>query len=258
MQRSACEKSHYGDRIMKKIFLQLTILIVVALILSPVSAVGQNTSNSTIVPTTMVTGEVSTVTTQVSPNTTTTSVPVNVTTTVLPTTTTLLPVTTTAPVPSTSVTTAVPVSQDTQATVGNITVASSPLGASILIDGVYYGTTPGDFTGIPTGNHIVRLALSGYYDYEGTMYVVPGQETSVFGTLPPLTGYYTQPPTQPANPVPTPTTVPAETVKLTPTQTSSGGALENPTIIAAIIGVITACIGAGATLYPHLSKMKKE
>lgn len=243
---------------MKKTCLQLTILIVVALILTPVSAAGQNTSNSTIVPTTTVTGEVSTVTTQVSPNTTTTSVPVNVTTTVLPTTTTLPPVTTTAPVPSTSVTTAVSVSQDTQATVGNITVASSPLGASILIDGVYYGTTPGDFTGIPTGNHIVRLALSGYYDYEGTMYVVPGQETSVFGTLPPLTGYYTQPPTGPATPVPTATTVPAETVKPTPTQTSSGGALENPTIIAAIIGVITACIGAGATLYPHLSKTKKE
>ena len=236
--------------------MQLTILIVVALILLPVSATDQNTSNSTVVPTTTVTGQVSMVTTQISPNTTTISVPVNVSITVIPVTITLTPAMTTEPVSSTTETTVVPISQETQASVGNITVASSPLGASFLIDGVYYGTTPGSFAGISAGNHIVRLAMSGYYDYEGTVYVVPGQVTNIFGTLPPLPGYYTQPSTLPPTPVPTTTTA-ATTMQ--PTETSSGGgAFENPTVIAAIIGIITACIGAGATIFTHISKTKKE
>ena len=55
---------------------------------------------------------------------------------------------------------------------GNVTVHSSPPGASILIDGVYQGTTPTTVSGVNQGNHIIRLALSGYYDYEGTIYVI--------------------------------------------------------------------------------------
>ncbi|MDD1694749.1 MAG: PEGA domain-containing protein [Methanoregula sp.] len=139
---------------------------------------------------------------------------------------------------------------------GDVSVASSPLGASILLDGVYYGTTPGNLTGISPGNHIMRLALSGYYDYEGTIYVVPGQVTHVFGTLPPLSGAVSQT-LQPVTTAPT-TVLPATTVQPTATQTSSAGALENPTVIAAIIGIITACIGAGATIFTHISKIKKE
>ena len=99
----------------------------------------------------------------------------------------------------------------TQVSTGNITVASSPLGASIIIDGVYYGTTVGNLTGISTGNHMVRLTMSGYYDYEGTIYVVPGQVTHVFGTLPPLSGAAPQI-TQPLTPAPVTTTLPTITV----------------------------------------------
>jgi hypothetical protein len=241
---------------MKKTRMQFAILVAMILLLLPVSVTGQSASNVTVVPTINVTTSISPVTTQ-APSGNTTTIPVNVTTTIVPVTTTPVPVTTAEPLPSFTVTTATPVPEDTGVSVGSIAVASSPLGAGILIDGVYYGVTPGNITGIPAGNHIVRLALSGYYDYEGTMYVVPGQVTSVFGTLPPL-GYSGSTSTVPATPVPTTTTAPADTAQPTPTPTSSAGALENPTIIAAIIGVITACIGAGATIFTHISKTKKE
>ncbi|MGD0080857.1 MAG: PEGA domain-containing protein [Methanoregula sp.] len=260
---------------MKKTCMQLIFLAMVALILSPFSVTGQSTTNSTVVPITSGASAESSPATQGTPNTTATnqSTPaitattqgilnmtatteVNITQTI-PVTTTLLPAPTTELVPATTPVTPVPTASPiTQASVGNITVASSPLGASILIDAVYYGTTPGNITGIPAGNHIIRLTLSGYYDYEGTFSALPGQVTNVFGTLPPLTGSYIQPSATPGTPAPVTTTVPAATVQ--PTQTSSGGVLENPSVIAAIIGIITAGIGAGATIFTHISKTKKE
>ena len=254
---------------MKKTNMRLIILVMVAFILLPVSVYGQNTTNSTVVPTTTGTGLEPTVTTQVIaeitatipvinttqvPTVKTTTIPIPNTTTVLTTNTTQLPGTTN--VSGTTATTPVPTaSLVTQVSTGNITVASSPLGASIIIDGVYYGTTVGNLTGISTGNHMVRLTMSGYYDYEGTIYVVPGQVTHVFGTLPPLSGAAPQI-TQPLTPAPVTTTLP--TITVLPTQTSSGGIFDSPTVIAAVIGIITACIGAGVTLFTHNSKMKKE
>jgi hypothetical protein len=110
---------------------------------------------------------------------------------------------------------------------------------------VYYGLTPENITGISAGNHIVRLTLSGYYDYEGSFSAVPGQFTSVFGTLPPL-----------GIPLTVTTTAPAVTVQ--PTPASSGGIFDNPAVIASIIGVIAAVIGAGATLLPHIINAKKK
>jgi PEGA domain len=254
---------------MKKTCTQLIILVVAALIVLPVAVTGQNTTNFTAVPTTMATGVVSTVTTVV-PTNTTAPIPVTSTTTGPTANTTPLSNTPTETVPGTTattimttatimtttipVTTTVPV---TQMSVGNLTVASSPMGASVLIDGVYYGVTPLDLTGIPAGNHMVRLALSGYYDYEGTIYIVPGQESSAFGTLPPVTGYYTEPATAPQTPAPVITIMPAETVQ--PTQTPSPGPWENPTVLAAVIGgLITAAIGASATIFTHIWTTKKE
>ena len=261
---------------MKKTCTQLIFLAMVALILLPVSVTGQNTTNSTVVPMTTGTSSESSPATQVTPNTTATTQETpnmtattqetpnmtattqeNITETIPPVTTTLLPAPTTEMVPATTPITPVPTTSPvTQPSFGNITVASSPLGASILIDEVYYGVTPGNITGIPAGNHIIRLTLSGYYDYEGTFSALPGQVTNVFGTLPPLTGSYIQPSAIPATPAPVTTTVPAATVQ--PTQTSSGGVLENPSVIAAIIGIITASIGAAATIFTHISKAKKE
>jgi hypothetical protein len=141
----------------------------------------------------------------------------------------------------------------TQPNSGSVSVYSSPLGASVLIDGRYYGTTPANLTDIPSGNHIIRLSLSGYYDYEGTIYVIPGQTNHAYGTLPPLGQISTSP-----TPVPT-TAVPIIVqVPVTAEPTQSQGPLENPGVIAAIIGVITATIGAVATIFSHIFKAKKE
>jgi hypothetical protein len=140
-----------------------------------------------------------------------------------------------------------------QSNSGSVSVYSSPLGASVLIDGRYYGTTPANLTDIPSGNHIIRLSLSGYYDYEGTIYVIPGQTNHAYGTLPPLGQLSTSP-----TPVPT-TAVPIIVqVPVTAEPTQSQGPLENPGVIAAIIGVITATIGAVATIFSHIFKAKKE
>ncbi len=251
---------------MEKTDMRLIILVMVAFILLPASVIGQNITNSTVIPTTTGTAE-PTVTTQVPteitttipvthttqvPAVTTTTIPNPIPTTVISTNTTPLQVTTN--VSGTTMTTGIPTATPvTQVSTGNIIVASSPLGASIIIDGMYYGTTLGNITGLPAGNHIVRLSMSGYYDYEGTLYVVPGQVTHVFGTLPPLSGTAPQI-SQPVTIVPVTTTVPITTLQVT----QNSGAFESPTVIAAIIGIITACIGAAVTLFTHNAKIKKE
>jgi len=129
---------------------------------------------------------------------------------------------------------------------GNVTVHSSPPGASILIDGIFVGITPDTVTSIPPGNHIIRMSLSGYYDYEGTIYILAGQTTNAFGTLPPLSQISGQ------SPVATPIVI---TVPVTAEPTKQAGFMDN-NILVAIIGVVTAVIGAVATIFTH--KAKKE
>jgi len=229
---------------MKKICIYLLALVMVAFMVVPVFGAGLNETNVT--PTTEIVGTTTAtpVTTEVVPVTTT--VAIN-TTTVIPTTTSQnVTAATTVPV-----TTVMPVTTAVTATTGNITAASSPLGAALLIDGVYRGTTPVDLTGISSGNHIVRLTLSGYYDYDGTVYVVPNQVTSVYGTLHPVGSTSAIVITAAATPV---ITASVPTVTVVPTTTSSGGLFESPTVLAAIIGIVTASIGAIATLYPHIKK----
>ncbi|MFA6225426.1 MAG: PEGA domain-containing protein [Methanoregula sp.] len=132
-------------------------------------------------------------------------------------------------------------------TTGNVTVYSSPIGTSILIDGIYYGITPANLTEIQQGNHILRLTLSGYYDYEGTLYVIPGQTSHAFGTLPPL---------NPVTAAPTPVSIIVPVVTAEPTPAK--GLLDNTSVIVAIIGIFTATIAAGATIFSHIMKAKKE
>jgi hypothetical protein len=137
-------------------------------------------------------------------------------------------------------------------TTGNVMVYSSPTGASILIDGVYCGTTPGNVNGVPAGTHILRLTMSGYYDYEGSIYVVAGQTTQGYGTLQPMNQITAAP-----TPIPT-VIVPVIVPVVTPEQTQEKGLLENTSVIVAIIGVITAIIAAGASIFTHVKPPKKE
>jgi PEGA domain len=176
--------------------------------------------------------------------TTGTTVPATLTVTPVGTKTTVIPTT----LPTVSQT--YPVSPDA----GSVMVYSSPTGANILIDGQYVGTTPGNINGVPGGNHILRLTLSGYYDYEGSIYVVPGQTTRGYGTLQPMNLVTTGAPT----PLPTviiPVIVPVAT---TAEPVQEKGLLENSSIIVAIIGVITAIIAAGASIFTHVKPPKKE
>jgi hypothetical protein len=175
--------------------------------------------------------------------------PVTATTTAAATTTE----TATSSLPTTVVTTAAisstrTATNTTDGTTGGIDVYSSPSGASILIDGVSYGTTPASLTGLAQGTHIIRLVQTGYYDYEGTIYIVPGQTAHAFGTLPPLAQA-----TASATPVPI-----AIVVTVAPTATTQAGSiLSNSSVLVALIGVITALIAAGATMFTHLFKKKE-
>lgn len=240
---------------MKNTCTQLILLVLAVLMVVPVLAEDTNTTNATAVPTVATTTLITTVTTETTtaPVPATTAVPV--TTTVPVTMTSPVPVTTT--VPATPVTTTLTVTETAAARTGDLAIASTPLGASVLLDGVYYGTTPINLTGIPSGNHEMRLALSGYYDYEGAIYILAGQNNHFFGTLHPVSAVSAQT-TAAATPIPATTTaVPAATATATPAE-SSDGPFQNPTVIAALIGIITACIGAGATIFTHNAKVNAE
>lgn len=159
-------------------------------------------------------------------------------------------------VPVTPPVTATPVQPAvTPGTFGEVMVSSSPTGASILIDGTDFGATTPAKIMAPAGNHILQLKMNGFYDYEGSIYVVPGQTTLGYGTLQPrsqqtLTSAPTAIPTVVvpiiiATPTPLPTTEPK-------------GILENSSVIVALIGVITAIIAAGASIFTHVKPPKKE
>ena len=164
---------------------------------------------------------------------------------------------TTVTQPATVISTVIPtVSGGETGTTGNVNVYSSPTGASILIDGVYYGTTPKNVNAVPAGNHILRLTLSGHNDYEGSIYVVPGQDNQGYGTLQPV-GQITATPTAVPTVIVT-VFVPVPVVTVTPLPSQDPGLLGNSSVVVAIIGVITAIIASAATIFTHVKPPKKE
>lgn len=167
--------------------------------------------------------------------------------------TVITPRTTTAAATQPVITTASPA--PVAGTTGEVMVYSSPTGASILIDGVYCGTTPGKVSDIPAGNHILRLTLSGYHDYEGSIYVLAGQTTQGYGTLQPLSQIIVAPTGAPTAVVTV--FVPVMTVIPEPDDEDDKGLLGNSSIIVALIGVITALIAAVASIFSR-SKHPKD
>jgi hypothetical protein len=167
--------------------------------------------------------------------------------------TTIVPSTTTTTFPANiSLTPSPAVTTPEQVSAGNVMIYSSPSGAAILIDGDYQGTTPANITRVVSGYHVLTLTLSGYYDYSSKVYIPEGKETKLFGTLNPVG----LPPVQVIPPSVTTSSEPAITLNVSPTP--GDGALENPGVLVAIIGVITATIGAIATIFSHIFKAKKE
>ncbi|MBP5569895.1 MAG: SUMF1/EgtB/PvdO family nonheme iron enzyme [Prevotella sp.] len=66
---------------------------------------------------------------------------------------------------------------------GVLAISSSPINASIKIDGKDYGTTPRNITDLLIGQHTVTLSLSGYNDEQTTVEVKEQQTTDLSLTL---------------------------------------------------------------------------
>jgi hypothetical protein len=57
---------------------------------------------------------------------------------------------------------------------GTISLTSTPSGATVYLDSVYKGVTPVTLTGIPSGDHQIKLTLSNYQDYTTNVIVTAG------------------------------------------------------------------------------------
>lgn len=66
---------------------------------------------------------------------------------------------------------------------GSIYVTSVPSGASVYVDGTYYGPAPQLASGLSPGYHQVRISLSGFQDWVGSVNVQSGVTTRVSQTL---------------------------------------------------------------------------
>ena len=70
-----------------------------------------------------------------------------------------------------------------QPTTGDIDVTSSPSGANVYVDSVYYGTSPQLCSGLTPGGHTLEVMKSGYNTWKQTVSVVAGQTTRVHASL---------------------------------------------------------------------------
>lgn len=66
---------------------------------------------------------------------------------------------------------------------GSIYATSLPQGASVYVDGRYYGPAPQLASGLSPGFHQVRLSLQGFQDWSGQVQVTPDATTTVSQTL---------------------------------------------------------------------------
>jgi hypothetical protein len=70
-----------------------------------------------------------------------------------------------------------------QPTTGDIDVTSSPSGANVYVDSVYYGTSPQLCSGISPGGHTLEVMKAGYDTWKQTVSVVAGQTTHIHASL---------------------------------------------------------------------------
>lgn len=133
---------------------------------------------------------------------------------------------------------------------GKVSAYSSPEGAAFIVDGEFIGLTPVNTTDIPVGSHQFSLTMSSYYDYDTQVWLDEDEEYNFFGVLHPIGA------------VAATTTSGPSTASSAPVATATAGTghgiLENPAIIVAIIGVVTASIGGAASIYSAKLKTKKE
>ncbi|WAI00371.1 PEGA domain-containing protein [Methanogenium organophilum] len=68
---------------------------------------------------------------------------------------------------------------------GTLSVSSSPSGAAVYVNNVYYGITPQTVPGLTPGNHLVQITHSGYEPWSQTVGVTAGQIITVMAVLTP-------------------------------------------------------------------------
>jgi len=72
---------------------------------------------------------------------------------------------------------------------GRIITTSQPQGAKVYLDSVYRGTTPLNLDRVATGQHQVKLVMTGYQDWSSYVSVSPSRTTTVSADLVPFPAY---------------------------------------------------------------------
>jgi len=85
---------------------------------------------------------------------------------------------------------------------GSVSVATSPKGASITIDGVQRGISPATIPGLSSGSHTLLVKLEGYADLSVPVSVTGGQTKDYALVLTPLAGAATATPAPPGKKTP--------------------------------------------------------
>jgi hypothetical protein len=70
---------------------------------------------------------------------------------------------------------------------GSVKITSSPSGAEVYLDNEYHGTTPGNITAVPTGNHTIEVRERGYSTWSRNITVTSGSNASFSPSLVPGT-----------------------------------------------------------------------
>jgi hypothetical protein len=66
---------------------------------------------------------------------------------------------------------------------GTLTIRSTPLGATVYIDGDSKGTTPLQLQNVPAGSHKILLTMQGYGDSSQTVEMTDGSDKEVSVSL---------------------------------------------------------------------------
>ena len=97
-------------------------------------------------------------------------------------------------------TAAIPV--QAQQTTGSLSIATSPAGATIFIDGTQRGVSPATIPGLSAGSHTLLLKLNGYQDFSTPVTVIAGQTQTSTTSLSPVASAAAAPPAIPQNKTP--------------------------------------------------------
>jgi|PlaIllAssembly_1097288.scaffolds.fasta_scaffold02855_1 hypothetical protein len=105
-------------------------------------------------------------------------------------------------VPTAVVQATVTVPAQVQPGTGSVSVATSPKGASIVIDGVQRGISPATIPGLSPGSHTLLVKLDGYADLSVPVSVTGGQTKDYALVLTPLAGAAAATPAPPGKKTP--------------------------------------------------------